>query len=104
MDAVLRQTEQARELFYLSPTGALMRVGVERGPSWTATTPSMVLKENDAYFRSPPGNFSQTYDISPDGRRFLIIKTAGAEARATPPSIVVVQNFGEELKAKVPVR
>ena len=93
-----------QELFYLSPTGALMRVGIERGPSWTVTTPSMLLKENDAYFRVPPGYYSRTYDISPDGQRFLMIKAAGAEAGAAHPSIVVVQNFGEELKAMVPVR
>ena len=79
-----------------------MRVGVEGGQAWTATTPSMLLKEGDGYFRVPPGNLLRTYDISPDGRRFLMIKTAGAEAGAAPPSIVVVQNFGEELKAKVP--
>ena len=34
-----------QELFYVSPTGALMRVGVERGPSWAATTPTLLVKE-----------------------------------------------------------
>ena len=32
-----------QELFYLSPTGALMRVGVERSQSWAATTPTIML-------------------------------------------------------------
>ena len=36
-----------------------------------------------------------TYDISPDGQRFLVIKDAGAE-------IVVVENWFEDLRAKVP--
>jgi hypothetical protein len=79
-----------------------MRVGVERGPSWTATTPSMLLKDDEAYLRIPGGNFARTYDIAPDGRRFLMIKIAGAAAGTAPLSIVVVQHFDEELKRFVP--
>jgi serine/threonine-protein kinase len=33
-----------QELFYASPAGALMRVGVERGPSWAATAPALLVK------------------------------------------------------------
>jgi len=89
-----------QELFYLTPTGALMRVGVERGSSWKATTPSMVLQASEGAFRVPGANAGRTYDISPDGRRFLMIK-ASAEG-VTPPRIVVVQNWTEELKRLVP--
>ena len=67
------------ELFHLSPTGALMRVGVERGPSWAATTPTPPIKEG--YVTVPGGNPGRTYDISPDDQRFLLIK---AEQGATP--------------------
>jgi serine/threonine-protein kinase len=91
-----------QELFYLSPTGALMRVGVERGPSWTATTPSMVLQESEEAFRVPSANPGRTYDISPDGRRFLMIRTASSAEGATPPQIIVVQNWFEELRRLVP--
>ena len=38
------------------------------------------------------------YDISPDGQRFLMMKS---DAAAT--SIVVVQDWSEELKMRVPV-
>ena len=34
-----------RELVYVSPTGALMRVGVERARLWAATTPTLLVKE-----------------------------------------------------------
>ena len=54
-----------RELFYVSPTGAVMRVGVERGPSWVATNPTMVVKEG--YLTIPP-NPGRHYDIADDGR------------------------------------
>ena len=46
-----------------------------------------------------------TYDVSKDGR-FLMMKSAGeAEPAApAPTSIVVVQNFGEELKRLLPTK
>ena len=41
--------------------------------------------------------WGRSYDISPDGQRFLMIKENGAEGTA-PASIVVVQHWVEELK------
>ena len=90
-----------RELFYLSLTGAVMRVGIEPGQSWVATPPAMLLKEG--YFAVPGGYLGRTYDISPDGRRFLMIKQGtGSDQTGAPPSIIVVQNWGEELRRLVP--
>ena len=90
-----------QELFYASPAGALMRVGVERGPSWAATTPTVLIKEG--YFTVPRGNSNRTYDISPDGQRFLLIKEGGgSEQAAAPITLIVVQHFDEELKRLVP--
>ena len=70
-----------QELFYVSPTGALMRVGVERGPSWAATTPTQLVKEG--YFTSLNW-WGRTYDISPDGQRFLMIKEGGSDGIRPP--------------------
>jgi hypothetical protein len=52
------------------------------------------------YFR---GNFAaaSTYDISPDGKRFLMIKRIET-AESNPVTLVVVQNWFEELKRAVP--
>jgi serine/threonine-protein kinase len=89
-----------QELVYVSPTGALMRVGVERGPSWAATTPTLLIKEG--YFTTP-GNTGRTYDISPDGQRFLMVKEGGGtDQTATARQIIVVQHWTEELKRLVP--
>ena len=88
-----------RELFYVAPTGAIMRVGVERGPSWAATTPTLVVKAG--YFASG-GNAGRTYDISADGQRFLMIKQGGADGTAASTSLIVVQHWDEELKRLVP--
>ena len=42
------------------------------------------------------------YDVSPDGRRFLMISNQRNGTSAAPPQIVVVQNWLEELKRLVP--
>ena len=92
-----------QELFYLSPAGALMRVGVERGPSWAATTPTLLIKEG--YVTVPGAMSGRTYDISPDGQRFLLIKAGGgSEQAAAPITLIVVQHFDEELKRLVPTQ
>ena len=59
-------------------TGALMRVGVARGPTWAATAPTKLFEGRYGAEASQTG---RTYDISPDGRRFLMIKD-GARVRA----------------------
>ena len=43
------------------------------------------------------------YDVSADGR-FLMIKDMAAGQTAAPATIVVVQNWHEELKRLVPTR
>jgi len=88
-----------RELFYREPDGALMRVPVELQPRFTAGTPTKVLE--GLYYRGGPG---RAYDVSPDGERFLMIKESDPSGDAiSPPSIVVVQNWFEELKRLVPI-
>jgi serine/threonine-protein kinase len=88
-----------RELFYVSPGNALMRVGVERGTSWTVTRPDMLLK--DGSVMTPPGFSGRTYDVAPDGQRFVVLKDA-TDPDAAPPQLVVVQHFDELLARLVP--
>ena len=93
-----------QELFYVSPTGALMRAGVERGPSWAATTPTLLVKEGSLTIPFN-GNSGRTYDVSPDGQRFLMIKEGGgANQTAAPLQLIVVQHWTEELKRLVPTK
>jgi serine/threonine-protein kinase len=98
-----------RELFYRAPTGDIMSVRVESGTAWNATAPSLVIKGD--YYNGIPG---RAYDVSPDATRFLVIKSDPEERiapvsadsviprRPTDESIVVVQNWTEELKRLVP--
>ena len=90
-----------QELIYVSPTGALMRVGVVPGASWASTPPTVLVKEG--YYTSP-GNPGRTSDISPDGQRLLMIKEDRADTTAAPASLIVVQHWAEELERLVPTK
>jgi hypothetical protein len=49
----------------------------------------------------------RTYDVSPDGQRFLVIKdnaVSDPASTAPVPSMVVVLNWLEELKARTGVK
>jgi Tol biopolymer transport system component len=88
-----------QELFYIALDGALMSVPVERGTTWAAGTPTKVI--DVPYYRGGGGNDSRMYDVSPDGKRFLMIKQ-DVSSDQPAPRIVVVQNWLEELKRLVP--
>ena len=90
-----------QELFHVAPSGALMSVHVDRGATWSAGWPTRLFE--GPYFFGDAGNSARTYDVSPDGKRFLMIKPVGGfDQTAAPASLVVVQNWFEELKRLVP--
>lgn len=65
---------------------------------WPAGTPAKVF-DAGGYTRG----YARDYDVSPDGQRFLMIKeNVAANQNTTRAGIVVVLNWFEELKAKVP--
>jgi hypothetical protein len=69
---------------------------VSTGATFTVGMPKRLF---DARYFS--ANQARSYDVSPDGRRFLFIKNAMLEAadpNATPASIVVTLNWFAELK------
>jgi hypothetical protein len=90
-------------LFYVAPDGALTSVRVGQGSTWTAGAPATLVKGR--YYRGGAGsNGIRSYDVSPDGKRFLMIKDAGEPGQSVEPtSIVVVRNWFEELKRLVPL-
>ena len=96
-----------QELFYLATNraaAALMSVRIDRGTTWAPGTPTKLFEGryffNDGLRITGDG---RTYDASPDGQRFLMIKLgSGSDQTATPPTLVVVLNWSEELKRLVP--
>ena len=49
--------------------------------------------------RDVPG---RTYDVFPDGKRFLMIKESDPGDETEPTHLILVQNFGAELERLVP--
>jgi eukaryotic-like serine/threonine-protein kinase len=90
-----------KELFYVGADGALVSVPVAAsGASWHGGTPTKLLERR--YYDA--GNSGRTYDVSPDGQRFLMIKPSASDAITAPPMLIVVQHWDEELKRVVPAR
>jgi eukaryotic-like serine/threonine-protein kinase len=86
-----------RELFYAEPRGGLMRVPVEPGPEWKAGTPMKLL--GGPYIWTIANFGGRLYDISPDGQRFLVLKSVDTPQ---PSTIVVAQNWFEDLQQRAP--
>ena len=89
-----------RELFYLSLIGQLTSVPIEADGSFTFGNPEVVFEET-YLFRGRTG-LGRTYDISPDGKRFLMIKEGGLRDETEPTQLILVLNWFEELKQLVP--
>ena len=89
------------ELFYLAPDGTIQGVRVEDSSSWRSGTPTKTL-EGD--YLLPTGvQVGRTFDIAPDGKRFLMIKAGSGDDAPAPQSLVIVEHWFEELKRLVPV-
>jgi len=85
-----------RELFYVRSDGRLLGAPVAPETAFKAGTPKVVVQ-------SPvfAAFIQRSYDVSPDGRRFLVIeRVEGAVSQS--PSITVVLNWTEELKKLLP--
>ncbi len=86
-----------RELFFRS-SKKMMVVDVITRPSFSPGKPRLLFEGQ--YFASNWPLVSTAYDVSADGQRFLMVKTAEQGSAAT--QINVVLNWFEELKQKVP--
>ena len=95
-------TADGRELFYVTqaPSGTALQM-----MSVKVTTTSGVFSAGvpQKLFEGVYGSTTPArgWDVTGDGRRFLMIR--GVQAPPQPPSqMILVQNFGEELKRRVP--
>ncbi|MCX6545425.1 MAG: protein kinase [Acidobacteria bacterium] len=96
-------SRDARELFYAMSTGSnvrmttrMMAVSITLTPSFEAGTPHKLFEGR--YWMQVA---TRGYDVTADGRRFFLTQT-----KERPPlhvtQMILVQNWFEELKAKVP--
>jgi eukaryotic-like serine/threonine-protein kinase len=85
-----RWNPNGRELFYRNG-GKMMAVDVTTSPRFAVATPRLLFEGQD---------FTNAWDVSPDGQRFLMVKPVEQQQAAT--QINVVLNWFEELKRRVP--
>jgi len=89
-----RWSHDGRELFYRSADGHMLAVDVVTSPSFRAGTPKALFATKSYE--------SLQYDVSPDGKRFLMIKRPEAVEGPGGEAIVVL-NWFEELRRRAPV-
>jgi eukaryotic-like serine/threonine-protein kinase len=89
-----RWAGDGRELFYRNQADdKMMAVEIQTEPTFRAGKPTVLFERR----------YGNGYDVSPDGKRFLMVKPAGGE-QAPTDQLNVVLNWFEELKARVPAR
>jgi len=89
-----------KELFYCNGN-KFMRVTIETMPKFEASNPELLFEDEYIMSTRFPGH--RNYDISKDGKRFLMIKQV--DKRPTPVmDLNIVFNWFEELKGLAPNR
>ena len=83
-----RWRRDGREIFYIEPGGRLMAVSIMTRPAFTASTPELLFDKR---------RFGQGYDVSADGKRFIVLDSPGDEP---PLSIHVVHNWYEDFRSQ----
>jgi serine/threonine-protein kinase len=87
-----------RELFYVKGKNMYV-VQVHPGPPFSADPPRVLFEIPD---RVRAGSLDRgTFAITPDDQRFLMVRDNSWEEMAGTPTMVVVENFFEELRAKL---
>ena len=90
-----RWSRDGRELLYVDDRYNLISAPVTLAPTFAFGTPRRLFAAADfVTIRTP-------FEVGTDGRRFLMSRLVGGGAASRADELIVVQNFFEELKAKV---
>jgi dipeptidyl aminopeptidase/acylaminoacyl peptidase len=87
-----------RELFYVGG-GSMKVVTIHPGPPFSAEPPRVLFAIPDRVRVGSP--VRGTFAITPDDQRLLMVRDNSWEDMAGTPTMVVVENFFEELRAKL---
>ena len=93
-----RWNPAGNELFYRSAKGDMMVARFAASTSFTVTGVNRLFTLAGA----PGVNGGFLYDVSPDGQRFLTLDIISGRARSTGERVVLVQNFADELRQRLP--
>jgi len=87
------------ELFYVTPDRNLVAVQIDTGSDFrVVATETLFTVPTDIYL----GVAADPYDVASDGQRFLMARLYSSGPEGAGPTYVLVQNFFEELKERVP--
>jgi Tol biopolymer transport system component len=90
-------SRNGRELFYLSAQNEMTSVAVAPGAGFSFSPPKRLFS-TAPYTPIPP---VPSFDVSPDGKRFLLLRETTPTDRN---ELIVVQNWVEEMKARARAR
>jgi Tol biopolymer transport system component len=90
-----------RELFFYTGPRNLMVVTVSPRPTFMVTAPTNV-PSGGADDHTPYGQ--RNMDMAPDGKRFLGVVPIASQTGSLTPQIAVVENWFNELTARVPMK
>ena len=96
-----RWSRNGRELFYRNGD-KMMAVDIQTTPAFRAGAPKLLFEGH--YFEGRAfsmDQYSVSYDVAPDGKRFLMLKPAAGQ-NAQSGQLHVVVNWFEELRRRVP--
>ncbi len=74
----------------------MMAAAVETRPGFAAVKPKLLF---EGHYDTDPFGFRPNYDVSPDGQRFLMVKSSEQESAT---QLNVVLNWFEDLRRRVP--
>ena len=90
---------RGNELFYLDAANEMQAAHVTTSPTFGIQSKERLFSA-DGYFVSP---WSGSYDVTPDGQRFLMLRV-GSAIGTEPSSLVLVENFLTELRQRMASR
>ena len=91
-------SHDGREIFYVSG-GKMNAVAIHPGPPFSSDPPRALFQIPDRVRAGSPAR--GTFSISPDDQRFLMVRENSWAEMAGTPTLVVVENFFDELRSKL---
>jgi len=92
-----RWSRDGKELFFVDRSGSMVSAPIAPGPTFSVGALRPLF--NTAGFALD--DFHQAYDISPDGRSFIIAAPRQITATARPPQLVRVDHWFRDLEARL---
>jgi serine/threonine-protein kinase len=93
-----RWARSGRELFFEGANGDFMSAPIAPGTTFAPGEPRRLFSLVGTLVKS---NISPYYDVTPDGKKFVMVRLSTASATPGAGQIVVVDNWFTELRAKM---